>query len=52
MLIPSGAPSTSPPDNQEEILFLPRFHGCRDTVQEKAARNVAAVPDLRMQWVR
>lgn len=39
------------PDIQEEILFLPRASNCRDTVQEKAVRPIAAVPDWRKQRV-
>ena len=39
------------PDIQEEILFLPRTSGCRDAVQEKAIRPIAAVPDWRKQRV-
>jgi len=39
------------PDIQEEILFLPRSRSCRDVIQEKAVRPIAAVPDWRKQRV-
>ncbi len=37
------------PDIQEEILFLPRSHGGRDPIREKAVRPIASVPDWRKQ---
>lgn len=37
------------PDIQEEILFLPRSDGGRDSIQEKKVRSIAAVPDWRKQ---
>ncbi len=40
------------PDIQEEILFLPRSDGGRGSIQEKAVRPIAAVPDWRKQRVR
>lgn len=39
------------PDIQEEILFLPRSAGRRDSIQEKAVRPIASVPDWRKQRV-
>ena len=39
------------PDIQEEILYLPRVEGSRDSVAEKMVRPIAAVPDWRKQRV-
>lgn len=39
------------PDIQEEILYLPRVDGSRDSVGEKMVRPIAAVPDWRKQRV-
>ena len=39
------------PEIQEEILFLPRARGARDSVQEKSVRPITAVPDWRKQRV-
>ena len=40
------------PDIQEEILYLPRVDGSRDSVAEKMVRPIAAVPDWRLQRER
>lgn len=38
------------PDIQEEILFLDRSRGARDSVQERSVRPITSVPDWRKQW--
>jgi len=39
------------PEIQEALLFLPRTHGGRHAIYEKAVRRIAAIPDWRKQRV-